>query len=381
MRFVFRPGSTDETINCMERKDIKYKVIIYGCGAFFAAHREDVERDYTIVGTIDKYDKSAKYNSIKDLQDEYDHILIMICKIDILIEVAREFACIGSIDFSRVIFGIEKYGILNGVAHIYLDQLGLYLSTFDGNRTLITDTDYFWKNIEQSVIPYLENRASLVEEKLIEIHKKIYELNWGRGTSLSYNHDNDLYYRLPRYGVFDFGLTACLSLRCIYNFKKPYVLDLGCADGFYYKRFYSHVADLFYVGCDSYSYSIQKARMNNPGQNAVFLNRDFAMDMPKPERNEFFTNVLWYASMQMFDCAVQEHILEEIRKRIGEKGILCGSATIGKNNWEYGISYFEDLKSLKALLESFFSYVYVYKDYGMHDYAVFVASQSPLYNT
>ena len=357
---------------------MKQKAIVYGCGSFFEAHKKDIEKDYIICGTVDKYNKSAKYNSIEYLRDEYDYILIMIEKIDIIIEITKEIACAEKIDFSRVIFGIEKYGILNGVAHVYIDQMGLYVLTFDGIRTLISDTDMFWMTIKQKAIPYLENQASLFEEQLIEVHKKIYELTWGSGTSLSYNHDNDLYYRLPRYGVFDFGLTACLSLRCIYNFKKPYVLDLGCADGFYYKRFYSHIADLRYVGCDSDSYSIQKASMNNSEENALFLNRDFSIDMPVPEKNEYFTNVLWYASMQMFDYAIQKHILHEVRKRLGEKGILCGSAIIGDNNWEYCISYFEDLKSLKKMLGDFFSYVYVYIDYGMQDYAVFVASQSAL---
>jgi len=197
---------------------------------------------------------------------------------------------------------------------------------------------------------------------------------------LSYNHDNDIFYRFLDSGSFGWGFIASLNLRTIYCFGNPYILDLGCADGFYYRRFLSKLDNVNYIGCDLDSYAIQKAQKYVVEHNcdASFLCLDFVNNMPVPNQQEYFTNIFWYSSMQMFEDETQKVILTEIKNRLGNEGILCGSVSIKSTGWKYCINSMENEEQVYNLLKQYFKHVWVYSDCGMGNDACFMASQKEL---
>lgn len=201
----------------------------------------------------------------------------------------------------------------------------------------------------------------------------------GGDEPLSHNHLIDVYYRFPQEGVFDWGEIAFVNLRCIYMFHNPRVLDLGCADGFYYSMFYKYISDIEYIGYDIDNNAINKAKIDNEGdKKCTFLVRSFLTQFPDDDLG--ITNVLWNSSIQMFMDDDIDCILKNIKKCLsGNKGILSGTATViekGKPAWEYCVNPYKKVGDVKHVLLKFFSYVYVYKDRGMGDMCFFVASDN-----
>lgn len=366
----------------------KEKIIVYGCGQFFCRNRENIESKFTIVGTVDQSQKIADYKDIRECKEEYSYILIMISRINIVFEVIENFIK-NSINTEKILLGISLFeNFCDGIEMKITKDGGICVSILD-RSTVVYDDISFWDFVKRNMIPCLEERSKELEQQLMNIHQRIFEIKFsgkenqkrGEGKTadvLSFNHDNDLFYRFPKYGMFGWGLIAAINLRAIYCFEKPYVLDLGCADGFYYRRFYSHIKNLKYIGCDidkdSLEY-ISRYQKNNQCE-AEFLYMDFVDNMPQPLSEDKFTNIFWYASMHMFDDATQNNILQNIKMRLGNEGILSGSVNIRKNDWKYCINPLDGEECVKELLKKYFNYVYVYHDAGMGDDAIFLAGQS-----
>ena len=127
------------------------------------------------------------------------------------------------------------------------------------------------------------------------------------------------------------------------------------------------------------AYSIEKAKELIRDSSARFVVSDFCTSMPKPDKGRSFTNVFWNESIQMFETDKQRKILMEIKQRIGNNGILAGTAYLKNDrekDWDYCINASNNVEQIKFLLEEFFEYVYVHNDLGMNRMAVFIASDS-----
>lgn len=363
----------------------KEKIIVYGCGEFFSRNREKIESRFNMVGTIDQSSKIAAYKNFTECKESYAFILIMIERMDIVFEVIENLLIKGA-DTEKILLGINLFGALCDEVEMHVTKDGGICVSISDRSEVVYDDISFWNFAKRNIISHLEEKSNELEQQLINIHQRIFEIKFSGGEGgrqldvLSFNHDNDLFYRFPKYGLFGWGLIAALNLRAIYCFKKPYVLDLGCADGFYYRRFYSYVKKLKYIGCDidpeSLEY-INRYKRNNPCD-AEFFCLDFAENMPWPVDVNTFTNIFWYASMHMFDEEKQKNILQNIQMRLGNDGILSGSVGIRKNDWKYCINPFDSEKQVMKLLKKYFKHVYVYHDAGMGDDAIFLASQSSI---
>lgn len=358
----------------------KEKIIVYGCGEFFRRNRENIESRFNVAGTIDKASKIAAYKNLSECRESYEFILIMIERIDIVFEVIENLI-IGGVNSEKILLGINMFGELCDEVEMYVTKDGgISVSTSDGEAVVYDDVS-FWEFAKKNIISSLEEKSNELEQQLMNIHQRIFEIKFsGKEGAVSFNHDNDLFYRFPKYGLFGWGLIASLNLRTLYCFKKPYILDLGCSDGFYYRRFYSHIKNLKYVGCDldrdALGY-INRYKKNNPCD-AEFLCLDFTENMPQPVDENRFTNIFWYASMHMFDDETQKNILQNIKTRLGDDGILSGSVGIRRNDWKYCINPLNSEEQVMELLKKYFEHVYVYHDAGMGDDAIFLASQSSI---
>lgn len=361
----------------------KEKIIVYGCGRFFCKNRENIESKFNIIRKVDKLSKIADCTDFSECQEEYSFVLIMIARMDIVFEVIQDLVKNG-INTEQILLGISIFGNFCNEVKMYVTKDGgISVSTLD-SRAVVYDDVSFWKFAKRDIIACLEEKSNELEQQLISVHQRIFEIKFSGGERkrevdvLSYNHDNDLFYRFLKYGIFGWGLIASLNLRAIYCFKEPYVLDLGCADGFYYRRFYSHVKNLKYIGCDIDKETLDYInRYKKDYQcDAEFLCLDFTENMPQPVDENKFTNIFWYASMHMFDDTTQKKILQSIKTRLGNRGILSGSVSIRKNDWKYCINPLDSEEHVIELLEKYFRHVYVYHDAGMGDDAIFLASQS-----
>ena len=357
------------------------KALVYGRGKFFTSYRKRIEKLYEIVGIIDKKDNNIE-KLLFDYSEKYDAVLVMIERIDILFE-AIDILKKNNIPHHKILLGIGYFGKYRDVVHPTLSgKYGVTLFV-DEDITVYSHEEYE-KGIKKIIIPMLEKKGERVKNNLCEIYETIYELYWsGVNSTLSYNLECELFYRFHKYGSFGYGIIAVYNLRAIYQFEKPYVLDLGCADGFYYKYFYSKVKNIKYIGCDIDDYSIEKAKLNNINNpSAEFIVRDFCKMMPEPKEERCFTNIFWNESIQMFESVKQREILTEIKKRIGDKGVLSGTAhleDVTQQEWKYCINAFKNVKQIKELLEAYFKNVFVYNDLGMNRTAVFMASDSRLF--
>lgn len=110
----------------------------------------------------------------------------------------------------------------------------------------------------------------------------------------------------------------------------------------------------------------------------LFVKADFLNGMPDMSG---ITNILWNASIQMFETDEIRNILSNIKNRLaGTKGILSGSATVVEADfpperyWKYCKNPFRDDAELYSLLKEYFKSVYVYRDKGMGHMALFIAT-------
>ena len=210
---------------------------------------------------------------------------------------------------------------------------------------------------------------------------------YGEGRKrLSNDPDIHLYYRWPVEGHLGWMEQAMFNIFALQMFEKRKVLELGCANGWYYREFYSNICNLSYTGCDLNSDTIDEAIRKckrSKLRNASFVVADISKEMPL--ENENLSNVFWYASMCMFTKEQRADILLEIAKRLkNSAGILSGSCEIKSlydDQWSYYVGLLESEEELKNELNGFFRNVFIIRSSGKNS-VFFMASDGnlPFYN-
>ncbi len=356
-------------------------VLVYGCGHFEEKYKLLIQEKYNIVGYVDKM-KGSCYNgifrNIEECDSEFDCVLVMIENIIMLFDAIKTIVMEG-VSFKHIVLGISHYGKYskNMNYSVSFDN-GIQIETRN-NNVIAYNPRQFYEYVKTLLIPSLEEEGNRLRDKAKALYERIFNLYWAE-EPYSYNLECEMHYRFYEYGSFGFGTIAVFNMRAIYEFENPYVLDLGCADGFYYKYFYSKIPHMHYVGCDLDEYSIQKAQ-NFKDKQSEFIVADFLKDMPKADKNKCFTNILWNESFQMFNTQSQRIILSEIKKRLDNSGVLSGTAYVknGKEkDWKYCINAIDNTSELRELLESYFENVFVYNDLGMNRMVVFIASDAKI---
>lgn len=191
------------------------------------------------------------------------------------------------------------------------------------------------------------------------------------GVRLSNDPDIHLYYRWPLTGNTIWAEVPCFNIHALLQFPERIVLELGCANGWYYREFYSGIDKLKYIGCDLAEDTINEAEKKlikkeksiKKKFDANFLVADICKNMPM--KGEQLTNIFWFASMCMFTREQREGIFFQITERLKEKkGILSGSAVlkdINSKQWNYYIGLFENEDDLRDELGCYFNNVFITK--------------------
>lgn len=135
------------------------------------------------------------------------------------------------------------------------------------------------------------------------------------------------------------------------------LLDLCCGGGFYTRHFFSSRANRI-VAVDYDPVALGHARRNCSAPNIEYICADIRTAMPEGE----FDNIVWDAGIEYFTAPEISEVLANIRRRLGDKGILSGYTLVGRpkgstqTDHEYKFSTKEELA---GNLKKFFANVFV----------------------
>lgn len=356
-------------------------VVIYGRGAFYEENKERIQLNNNVVAIVDKNaciseEDKGVYKNIELVKQTYDMVIVMISRIDFLFEVVHML--VNKVNYKRIKLGIALYGQYNLCDDISVGNKGQICITSKSYVEAWNESE-FYQYMKELLLPRIKEQNSILEEKLIQNYENMLAITWNGEQPLSHNHDVDLYSRFPKFGIFDWGEIATFNLRAIYQFKKKYILDLGCADGFYYKRFYSFIKDVKYVGVDSDAKNIENAKVYD-STTCKFICSDFIKEYPFADLPEYYTNVICNSTMQMFNDDELTLLLYNIKNSLTDEGIFSGTASLKTEieGWKYCINPFNSVEELSQLLHKFFTNVFVYNDDGMPGRIMFMASEKQL---
>lgn len=161
---------------------------------------------------------------------------------------------------------------------------------------------------------------------------------------------------------FAFGATG----RGAYNFFNGFfvtellsqgdrLLDIGCGDGFFARRFYSPICSLI-DAVDIEPTAIAAAKSRNMATNIRYQLLD-ATSCPFPEEN--YNVIVWDGAIGHFSPDTTASMLEKIASCLDENGVFCGSESLGHEEGHDHLQFFETIDDLRRLLSPYFKYVHV----------------------
>ena len=189
-------------------------------------------------------------------------------------------------------------------------------------------------------------------------HRRLMAVQWGWPPQPEhFDHHIDLFYqwlatRNPQW--LERGAFGSLALR------GGEVLELACGDGFNARNFYS-IHSRRVVACDFDPKAIQTAKKKNAAPNVEYLLADIRTSMPGGK----FDNVVWDAAIEHFTPDEIEQLLENIKGRLLDSGILSGHTIVERPDARKSLSTheyeFKNKEDLLRFLEPHFKNVIVFE--------------------
>jgi SAM-dependent methyltransferase len=133
------------------------------------------------------------------------------------------------------------------------------------------------------------------------------------------------------------------------------LLDLGCGDGFFARRFYApRCAQVDAI--DIEPSAIEHARRRNAAPNVRYVLTDAVAD---PFPSERYDVVVWDGALAHFAADTAERVLEKVRASLAPDGAFCGSEALGEDAGHDHLQVFATLYDLAGLLGRVFPHVQV----------------------
>ena len=129
------------------------------------------------------------------------------------------------------------------------------------------------------------------------------------------------------------------------------LLDIGCGDGFFTKRFYSKrcaLVDAIDIEVDA----IDAARNMNHALNINYYLLD-AVQQPFP--SSAYDVVVWDGALGHFAPDTTHTMLEKIVGVLSKDGVFAGSESLGREGHDH-LQFFESIEHLDALFAKHFAY-------------------------
>jgi SAM-dependent methyltransferase len=132
------------------------------------------------------------------------------------------------------------------------------------------------------------------------------------------------------------------------------VLDIGCGDGYFTRRFFAPHC-LSVDGIDVEESAIQHARLFNAAPNVRYVLAD-AVGEPFPLAR--YDVVVWDGAIGHFPPEVTSRMLEKIRGVLAEDGAFVGSESLGSEGHDH-LQFFPTTEDLTGVLRPHFEHVRV----------------------
>ncbi len=130
------------------------------------------------------------------------------------------------------------------------------------------------------------------------------------------------------------------------------LLDIGCGDGFYDKRFYSaRCSQIDAIDIDVPA--IQAAQSNHRGANIAYARLD-AVHQPFP--HDQYDVIVMDGAIGHFAAEDSRRVLEKAAPALGARGLFVGSESLGQEGSDH-LQFFASVGDLAALFTPFFKHV------------------------
>jgi 2-polyprenyl-3-methyl-5-hydroxy-6-metoxy-1,4-benzoquinol methylase len=130
------------------------------------------------------------------------------------------------------------------------------------------------------------------------------------------------------------------------------VLDIGCGDGFFTKRFLSERCAKI-DAIDIEASAIESARLYNSASNIAYYLLD-AVNEPFP--SEKYDLIVWDGAIGHFANETTNLVLAKIQSALRPNGVFVGSESLGFEGSDH-LQFFQTLDDLNALFKPFFKYI------------------------
>jgi len=130
------------------------------------------------------------------------------------------------------------------------------------------------------------------------------------------------------------------------------VLDIGCGDGFFTRRFYSDRAGQI-DAIDVEQSAISHAERYHAHPKIKYLKRD-AVAEPFPASN--YDAVIWNGAIGHFSKADTAIVLKKVRACLRPSGVFAGSESLGTEGHDH-LQFFGDEAAVQKLFQPYFRYV------------------------
>jgi len=137
--------------------------------------------------------------------------------------------------------------------------------------------------------------------------------------------------------------------------KTDRVLDIGCGDGFFTKRFFSPRCDSV-DAIDIEPSAIAEATRSNGASNVSYSRLDAVKE---PFARPPYDAVVWDGALGHFAGADTAAMLRKIKQALAPDGVFVGSESLGREEGHDHLQFFDSLKDLGDLFRPFWRHVQV----------------------
>lgn len=196
-------------------------------------------------------------------------------------------------------------------------------------------------------------RRSLTKRLLSAQYQSKFRHDWLWAKEPPHFSDNEKYETIlenPRNAAYLFyrGLLTAEILRV-----GDRLLDIGCGDGFYNYRFYSHKCKSI-DAIDIDTSAITYAQAHNHASNINYVLQD-AVNQPFPSKK--YDVIAWDGAIGHFPPETTDAMLDKIVSALEYDGVFTGSESLGHEEGHDHLHFFETIYDFGSMLKKYFKYV------------------------
>ncbi len=208
------------------------KILVFGIGGYFRKNEKAIKEEYEVIGYIDNYKNGEFYEGkviikpeqIREYEEKYDEIVIMLEKVSLNMEVVRQLLYHQFADADKIKIGLAKYDFQNEFQIAVLED-GRWDIQFSDASIIVTSEMEFWdlrsmyfednychklNNGKKDVI--IDVGMNIGDSAIYYLNKKDTEKVYGfepfeQTFKLAKENIERNYFDKSRYEIFPFGLS------------------------------------------------------------------------------------------------------------------------------------------------------------------------------